>query len=403
MTEYTPSSEILRKYAQVLVQYALNSGQGVKPGEVVEIVVPDVAKPLALELQNEVLKAGGHPMTRLLPTLFDKDYYTLANDDQLTFFPEKYLKAKVELIDHTIGIIGDVDPFELSSIPPAKIIKARDTKKPVRDWRNAKENRGEYTWTIGLWGVPAKAEMVGLSLEEYWQQIIKACFLDQADPIAKWREVSSLQEKIRQSLNDLNIEWVHVQGEDVDLKLKLGQNRSWEGGSGRNIPSFELFTSPDWRGTEGWIKFNQPLYRYGQVISGIELEFKDGVVTAAKAKQGDQFLQEMLKSPNADKLGEFSLTDSRMSRITHVMAETLFDENIGGEFGNTHVAIGMSYHDCYKGNPAEVTKEEWAELGFNDSAEHTDMVSTTNRTVTATLPDGSTKVIYEHGQFTIGE
>ena len=75
----------------------------------------------------------------------------------------------------------------------------------------------------------------------------------------------------------------------------------------------------------------------------------------------------MLKSPNADKLGEFSLTDKRMSRITHVMAETLFDENISGPFGNTHIAIGRAYKDCFRGDARKMTAKDWANHGFNDS------------------------------------
>lgn len=398
---YIPPKKVLQNYAHVLVNYALNSGHGVKKGEVVECIIPDVAKPLALELQNALLEAEAHPIIRLLPTEFDRDFYTRANDSQLTFFPEKYLKSKVELLDHQIAVIADVNPLELSDVDPKKIIKARDSKKAFRDWRNEKEHRGEFTWTVGLWGTPAKAKMVDLSLKKYWDQIIKACFLDEADPVTKWNEVTKLQDSIRTKLDDLKIESVHMQGEDVDLTVKLGANRIWQGGSGRNIPSFELFTSPDWRGTEGWIRFNQPLYRYGQVIKDVELRFEKGIVTKASASEGQTFLRQMLESPNANKLGEISLTDKRMSRITHVMAETLFDENIGGPYGNTHVAIGMAYRDCYRGDVAQVSEQEWIEMGYNDAAEHTDIVSTTNRTVTATLQDGSTQVIYQDGQFTL--
>ena len=401
MKSYTPPQKIIDNYAQVLVNFALNSGQGVKPGEIVECFVPDVAKPLALALQNTILKAKAHPMIRLLPTGFDKDFYTLADQFQLEFFPKKLLKQKVDLIDHQIMIIADVDPEELSGVDPKKIIMARDSKKEYRDWRNQKEAEQRFTWTLGLWGVEAKAKMVGLTHQEYWQQIINACFLDKADPIKEWKKVINLQQDIKQKLNQLKITQVHVQGEDVDLVVKIGADRVWKGGSGRNIPSFELFTSPDWRGTEGWIRFNQPLYRYGNIIDKIYLRFEKGLVVEAKADKGDDFLQQMLKSPNADKLGEFSLTDQRMSRITHVMAETLFDENIGGPQGNTHVAIGMAYKDCYRGDAGKVTKKQWQAMGFNDSAEHTDMISTIKRIVTAITDDGAELVIYKDGQFTI--
>jgi aminopeptidase len=398
---YEPSPQIIARYADVLVNFALNSGRGVKKNEVVRIVVPDIAKPLALALQNTVLKAGAHPIMRLLPTGFDKDYFTLANEEQLTFFPRKYHKVQVDLIDHTIGIIADPHPEELAKVNPKKILLARDSKKAIRDWFDAKENAGKFTWTVALWGVPAKAREVGLSLEAYWQQIIKACFLDKAEPIHEWRQVAKLQEKIKAKLNSLPIDWLYFKGKDMDLKINIGQKRLWKGGEGRNIPSFEIFTSPDWRGTKGWIRFNQPLYRYGNIIRDIEMNFERGHVVSAKAKVGDKFLQQMLKSTNADKLGEVSLTDKRTSRITHVMAETLFDENIGGPFGNTHVAIGRAYRDCYLEDPGKLSEAQWQELGYNDSAEHTDMVSTTDRTVTAVMTDGTKKVIYQDGMFVV--
>lgn len=398
---YTPSPELLRKYAQVLVNFALNSGEGVKPGEVVQCLVPDVAKELARHLQNVILEAGAHPLIKLLPTGFDKDFYERANDDQLTFFPKEYMKARVEVMDHSIGIIADVDPHELSTIDPQKITKSRDAKYAYRQWLNEKETQGKFTWTLALWGVEAKAQEVGLSLEEYWQQISEACFLDKADPIEEWKKITKLQKEIKTKLNALEIEYLDIKGPDVELRVKLGANRVWQAGSGRNIPSFEFFTSPDWRGTEGWIAFNQPLYRYGNVLKGIKLKFEKGLVVEATAQKGQELLQQLLKSKNANKIGEYSLTDKRMSRITHVMAETLFDENIGGPFGNTHLAIGMAYKDCYRGDASQVTKEQWEEYGYNDSPEHTDIISTTDRTVTATLTDGSTQVIYQDGMFVL--
>ena len=113
MSNYQPPKKILTAYANVLVNFALNSGKGVNPGEVVQVIVPDVAKDFALELQNTLLKAGAHPILRLTPTGFDKDFYNLANDEQLNFFPREYMNAKKDLIDHQIGIIADPDPFEI--------------------------------------------------------------------------------------------------------------------------------------------------------------------------------------------------------------------------------------------------------------------------------------------------
>ena len=81
------------------------------------------------------------------------------------------------------------------------------------------------------------------------------------------------------------------------------------------------------------------------------------------------------------------------------MAETLFDENMGGKYGNTHLALGRSYRDCYAGDASQLTDRAAADLGFNDSAIHTDIISTSDRTVTAMLSNGAKQIIYKKGQF----
>jgi len=273
--------------------------------------------------------------------------------------------------------------------------------KLFKDWLDVKENAGKFTWTLALWGTEAMAKEAGLSLEDYWQQIIKACFLDKKDPISQWQQVFRENDAVRKQLNNLPITKLHVVGQDADLWITLGAKRKWLGGSGRNIPSFEIFTSPDWRGTNGWIRFNQPLYRYGNLITDIYLEFKNGQVVKSTASKNYEVLKKMIEVENADKIGEFSLTDKRMSKIDHFMAETLFDENISGLFGNTHLALGTSYQDTYLGDPSKVKKSEWAILGFNNSVIHTDIISTTDRTVTATLQNGTQKMIYQNGQFVL--
>ena len=81
------------------------------------------------------------------------------------------------------------------------------------------------------------------------------------------------------------------------------------------------------------------------------------------------------------------------------MANTLFDENFGGDHGNTHLAVGKAYHDACSLSPSQLTSEDFQNLGYNDSPEHTDIIATTDRKVTAVLGDGSSKVIYEGGEF----
>jgi aminopeptidase len=81
------------------------------------------------------------------------------------------------------------------------------------------------------------------------------------------------------------------------------------------------------------------------------------------------------------------------------MANTLYDENYGGAFGNCHLAVGSSYSDTYSGNPSKLTKKMKEGLGFNDSAIHWDLVNTEKKKVTAYHADGGKTVIYENGIF----
>jgi aminopeptidase len=244
------------------------------------------------------------------------------------------------------------------------------------------------------------AKEVGMTQRQYWNEIEKACLLDQKNPVKAWQNTNKELARVKKKLTSMKIQSLHVLGKTVDLTIKLGDDRQWLAGSGANIPSFEVFATPDWRGTEGWIKFSEPLYYANQMITGIELEFKKGLVTSMKAKKGKKILAEMIKQENANKVGEFSLTDKRMSKITKPMGETLFDENMGGKFGNTHIALGMGYKDGVK-NYRKLSKKDFATAGVNESVIHTDIISTDDRVVTATLKNGKEKVIYKDGMFVV--
>src|SRR3989344_2400810 len=410
---YLPSDEVLKKYADVLVNFALGGGKGIKKGEVVRVSASESAKPLYMAVCNAVVDAGGHVLAHYGPDDEKGDkrrnisvsryFYEHASEEQIQFFPAKYLKGLIEEMDHSVFLLAEKDPHALQGIAPKKIMMRGKALKPFMDWRHKKEWAGKFTWTIALYGTPAMAKEAGISEKAYWGQIIKACFLDQKDPIAKWKAVYRDIEKYRSRLNKLSprIDKLHAKGPDMDIWYTLGRKRAWHAGSGRNIPSFEIFTSPDWRGTNGWIRVSQLLYRYSNKITGIQLWFKNGRVVKSSAKANEKLLKEMIATKGADKIGEYSLTDRRHSRITKFMAETLFDENMGGPFGNTHLALGMSYRDTYAGDVSKLTTKQAEALGFNDSSVHTDIISTTKRTVTAHLKNGTKKMIYKNGRFVL--
>ena len=397
--------QLLKNYAKVMVHYALNIGEGIRKGDTVFLVGQENTKDLYMEMAREIYAAGGNIITHYTPdNLKDNSIirFLLENgsDDQVGFFATPYWKGIVEATDHILFILSEPDIHYLEGIPASRISRMNSARAPYMKMREQKEQAGNLSWSLCLYGTPSMAEEAGMSLEAYWEQIIEACYLREDDPVAKWKAVQNEIEAFKDKLDALEIETLHVKGADVDLHIKIGANRKWLSGGGKNIPSFEIFTSPDWRGTQGHIRFNQPLYYSGKRIAGIELEFENGLVVGARAAENEDAVKEMIAQENADKVGEFSLTDRRHSRITRFMANTLYDENMGGVYGNTHIALGNAYKDTYPGDYGNVTEAQWADMGYNSCPKvHTDIISTSDRTVTARLRNGSEQIIYKEGQF----
>jgi len=408
MQSYTPDNKTLQKYAQLIVQFGLQTRDGKKPqrGSVVQFVVPEVAKPLYFHLQAEILKNGFNPLGVFLPNNdqdynFDKNFFDHAKLDQIDFFAEKYYRGLIDQVDCSIAILADTNPHALTEVDSKKILRRSAAMKKVKEWKFKKIDAGKMTWTLALYGTDEGAKEAGMSGKEFWQQIIKACYLDKPDPVKEWSRINTTVQTTAEKLTKMQIKSVHVKGDDIDLQIGIGKERAWRAGGGNNIPSYEVFTSPNRNEVNGYAKFNQPHYRYGKKIEGIELWFKDGKVIKSKATKNHDLLKSMLKTEGGNYLGEFSLTDARLSRITKSMAEILYDENIGGAYGNTHVALGSAYRDCYVGDPSKISEKQWEKMGYNQSVVHSDIISTTNRTATATLYNGTEVVIYKNGKFTI--
>ncbi len=402
---FSLDKNLLLKYAQVMVHYGLNNGKGINKGETVFLVGQECTKDLFMAIAKEIYEAGGNLITNYLPdnTLQSSlARFVLENgsDEQISFFATPYWQGIVDSVDHILSIISEPDIHVFEGLPSSKVSRMNSARAPYMEMREKKEQAGKLSWTLCLYGTQSMADEAGLTLKEYWDQIIEACYLREEDPVTKWKQIQSEIEEIKNKLDALEIEKLCIQGDGVDLEVRIGKNRKWLSGGGKNVPSFEVFTSPDWRGTNGYITFNQPLYYSGKRISGVTLGFENGLVITSSATENEDALKEMIAQENANKIGEFSLTDKRHSRITKFMATTLFDENAGGEFGNTHIALGNAYKDTFPGDMSKVSTEEWIEMGYNSCPKvHTDIVSTTNRTVTATLADNSVRIIYKDGQF----
>ncbi len=389
------------KYADVLM-WGLTTSRpsGYRHGDVILLQFDLAAVPLAEALFSRIMDRGMHPVPRLIPTWrMEHAFYAKADEGQLVFQVPGQSTLN-ENLNGAVHLLAPESLTHLSDIDSKRIAQAAVARKPLRDILVAREEAGDFGWTLCMFPTPELAAKAGLTVEEYAGQIRKACFLTEPDPVGRWNELYVEAGEIKKWLNSLMPACYHVESEHVDLRVTPGERRRWIGISGHNIPSFELFLSPDWRGVEGVYYADQPSYRSGNYVRGVRLEFRGGEVVASGAEEGAEFVaRQLAMDKGACRIGEFSLTDRRFSRIDRFMANTLFDENFGGRWGNCHIAVGSSYSDTYDGDPAELDARRKEELGFNDSALHWDLVNTEKKRVRAVMPDGSAVTVYEDGVF----
>jgi len=183
--------------------------------------------------------------------------------------------------------------------------------------------------------------------------VFDACFLNDSNPIARWRELSAQQQRLVDWLK--GHEQVHIIGEGTDLTLSVKDRIFINSDGKRNFPSGEFFTGPVENSANGVIQFDIPTTYDGRAVEGIRLVFREGKVVEASARQSNDFLQQMLTmDEGARYLGEFAFGNNM--RIHRGTGNILFDEKMGG---TVHLALGNSYPETG---------------GLNHSALHWDMI-----------------------------
>ena len=158
-----------------------------------------------------------------------------------------------------------------------------------------------------------------------------------------------------------------------------------------NIPTEEVFTSPDRRRADGVISLTKPVIIGGRVVEGLKVTFAGGRITDVTAAAGADVVRSQLATDEgARSLGEVSLVDrdSRVAKAGLLFHNTLFDENAA-----CHVAWGQSFPFAVAGGLGR-SGEELFEIGLNRSAVHTDVViGGEGMTVTGTGPKGTVEII----------
>ena len=299
----------------------------------------------------------------------------------------------------SIVLYGDPDPHVMDGVDPAKAAAfPREEAVALQQAVHGQQLR----WTIVPAPCPGWAEQVfgEPDVERLWDAVATAMRLDLDDPVAAWRARAAELGARGRALDALSLSSVHYVGPGTDLTVGLPPGARWTGGSMDdpagvtympNIPTEEVFTSPDRREAYGSIALTKPVVINGRVVSGLRAVIDGGRIVEVSAASGIEAVEAQLSTDEgARSLGEVSLVDrhSRVARAGILFHNTLFDENAA-----CHIAWGQSFPFAIAGGLAKDPGELY-ELGLNRSAVHTDVViGGAGMTVTGTGPGGTVDII----------
>ena len=338
----------IEKWAHTLVHYCLY----VKPGETVAIYTTPLAEPLVEAVYRELLQVGAYPLPIIGLGYLDEILLREGNDEQLKWI-SPLASTLAETIDARLYIGAQSNTKALSGIDPARVALRQEAQRRIGRRQQEREQEGKFRWSLTLYPTDAYAQDAEMSLRDFEEFVFDVCFLNDPNPIARWQELSTRQQRL--------VDWLvghkkaRILGAQTDLTLSI-ENRVFINSDGkRNFPSGEFFTGPLEQSAEGAIQFDIPASHAGRTIEGVRLVFHEGKVVEASARQGQDYLQQMLEiDDGARYLGEFAFGNN--PRVNRGTKNVLFDEKMGG---TVHLALGNSYPETG---------------GLNHSALHWDMV-----------------------------
>ena len=370
--------ELVQRFADLVVRVGVN----VQPGQQV-VVRADAAH---LEIVRVIVDSAYAAGAAWVETIFtdgpiQRSAVDHASDEQLSASRpwalariREWDQARAALIrlggDPHPQVMDGADPVRAGRIRAAETLALREAMLSGRTrWTAvAAPNPG---WAVQVFGEP--------DVDRLWAAVGTAMRLDEDDPVDRWRERSATLAARAATLDALDLTEVRYLGEGTDLTVGLPEGCRWAGGGTidpdgveylPNIPTEEVFTSPDKRRADGVIRLTKPLPLAGRLVTGLRVEFKDGRITDVSATANADVVRAQLEADGARHLGEVSLVDrdSRIARAGLVFHNTLFDENAG-----CHVAWGQSFPFAVAGG-LEMSPDERAARGLNTSAVHTDVV-----------------------------
>jgi aminopeptidase len=369
MAALTPD-ERLARYAELAVRVGAN----VQPGQTVFVIAHIEHTSLARALARAAYEAGAtYVDVEFRDPHVRKAMIELGPDEALTYSPEWRKTATHAAAGNALIVTtGDPEPELLSDLDGERVGRAR--MKEVTEISRQQMVERSVNWSgvaypTGGWATQIFGEP---DIERLWEAVAFCTRLDEDDPVRAWREHMARLERRAAHLNELGLDAIHYRGPGTDFTIGLLGNARWmsalfKTASGieyvPNMPTEEIFTTPDCRRAEGTIRSSRPLALSGDIVEGLRLTVRGGQIVEVAADKGADVVRGQLASDDrAAFFGELALVDgtSRVGKTETTFFDTLYDEN-----ATCHIAYGFGIPEVFDGDPGE---------GMNVSSVHTDFM-----------------------------
>jgi aminopeptidase len=373
-------NERLSRYADLVV----NVGLGLRPKQPLLINAFVEHIPLVRTVTRAAYAAGSGPVDVRYDDIHAlKARVELGREETLDWTPDWLVRRVRDVAAQHGAVLRLTSPPDsglLSALDGGRLARARMAGLEAAMLRVVAEKAVSWcvfgcpteAWAETLFGAP--------DLDRLWEALERAVRLDQPDPLTAWRKHLAWLGERAATLNRRSFDAIRFRGPGTNLTVGLLAGSRWQGGASKtsegqihvpNLPTEEVFTTPDLRRVEGMVRSTRPLIVNGVMVENLCLKFANGRVVQVEASRGADFIRSLIASDKgASQLGEVALVDgsSRVGQLGLTFHETLLDEN-----ATCHLALGAGFPYAVEG-AANLSQEDLADFGVNVSGIHVDFM-----------------------------